>query len=131
MNKILIAVYDDLRKKQFKSYMLNPLAVNYVGEFHSEPLYKMYFKSGENKTLLYENGTTSVIFEVYEVSPMTFNNIKFTYLAYEYAANKKNEIKDIETPFGTAKCFFSLEKISDILIEIEEGDSSIYYGKKI
>ena len=131
ITKYLIAVCDDLRKYQFRNHLLNPINLNYVGEFYSEPLYKMYFKSGDQKVLLYENGTTSILFEVYEIPAISFNNLKYIYLAYDGAQNNKSIIKDIETPYGIAKCFISLEKITDLLLEIEEGDSSIYYGKKI
>lgn len=131
--KVLIAIYDDLRRNQEKHYCLNigDIDNRYIGEFISEPLYDLYFKHNDNKVLLYENGVTSVTFDVFEVSPIIFNNLKFMYKDIEASAFRGSYSKEINTPFGEAMCFFSLQQVNGTCSQIEEGDCSVYFGKKI
>jgi len=107
--KILIAVYDDLRKGMSKHK--NFENSKYLGTFFSLPVFTLWDLGGIDP-MLTNSGTTSIKLEVYEVNKTTLEKID-TYQSYfpESPNNSYALREKIETPFGVAEIYFLNDEV--------------------
>lgn len=127
MNKILVAVYGSLRKEMgnHERYLGN---ANYLGEFKTEPIFSLYSLGGYPG--LKQNGNTSIIMEVYEVTPEEARRVD-ALEGYTPGSND-NWFYDkimIETPYGTAGTYIYVPK-TDHLELVESGDWKEFKSKR-
>lgn len=117
MSKILVAVYGSLRKGLGNHRLLQNS--KYLGEFKTEPVFSLY--SLGSYPGLKENGTTSVVMEVYEVNKETairVDNLE------DYTPGEKAYFYDkipIETPWGIASVYTYVNPISEDRL-VKSGD---------
>lgn len=124
-NRILVAVYGSLRKG-FGNHRLLKNA-RYLGTFNSEPVYNLHDLGGFPG--LKHNGNTSVVMEVYKVTPEEAYNVD---CLEGYNPNEKPTFYDkeiIETPFGKAGVYIYVNNLDDCLL-VEPGDYYLHrFGK--
>ena len=99
--KILVAVYGSLRQGLHNHRLLE--SSNYLGDFNTEPIYSLH--SLGSFPGLKENGNTSVVMEVYEVTEAVARNVDNL---EGYTPGGNNTFYDkisIETPWGTASVY--------------------------
>lgn len=122
--KKLIAVYGSLRKNMGNDHYLRNS--KYLGEFKTEPIFSLYSLGGFPG--LKENGSTSVVVEVYEVDEETAQNVD----ALEgYKEGRKATFYDktyIDTPWGKAGIYIYVNPISEDRF-VESGDWKDYKNK--
>ena len=122
---ILIATYGTLRKG-FGNHRLLKNA-KYLGTFNSEPLYNLHDLGGFPG--LKHNGNTSVVMEVYKVTPEEAYNVD---CLEGYNPNEKPTFYDkeiIETPFGKAGVYIYVDSLDDCPL-VESGDYYLHrFGK--
>jgi gamma-glutamylcyclotransferase (GGCT)/AIG2-like uncharacterized protein YtfP len=115
--KTLVAVYGSLRKGLGNHRLLENS--EYLGEFKSEPIYSLYSLGGFPG--LKENGTTSVVMEVYAVDEPTARRVD----ALEgYSPDRPATFYDkkmIETPYGEAGVYLYVNDIPEDRF-VESGD---------
>lgn len=119
MNKKLISVYGTLRRGQGNYNWLLKNA-KYLGEFKTEPIYNLYTLGGF--PAIKENGNTSVIMEVFEVSDYEAAGVD-QLEGYEEGSNN-NTFYDkvyIDTPYGKAGMYIYMGKVCEEN-KIESGD---------
>lgn len=124
-NRILVAVYGTLRKG-FGNHRLLKNA-KYLGTFNSEPIYNLHDLGGFPG--LKHNGNTSVVMEVYKVTPEEAYNVD---CLEGYNPNEKPTFYDkeiIETPFGKAGVYIYVNNLDDCPL-VESGDYYLHrFGK--
>jgi gamma-glutamylcyclotransferase (GGCT)/AIG2-like uncharacterized protein YtfP len=117
-NKILVAVYGSLRKGLGNHYYLEN--AKYLGNFNTEPIYNLH--SLGSYPGLKENGNTSVVMEVYEVTPIEAHSID-RLEGYTPGSNSNTfyDKKDINTPWGVASVYLYVSELPKSTI-VESGD---------
>ena len=118
MKKTLIAVYGTLRKG-FGNYNNHLTNAEYLGTFNTPPIYSLYDLGGFPG--LKNNGTTSVVMEVYSVNPQEAYGVD---RLEGYSENQTPYFYDkqpIETPWGTAGVYVYVNNLSGVPI-VESGD---------
>lgn len=127
MNKILVAVYGSLRQNMGNHRLLEN--ANYLGEFKTEPVFSLYSLGGFPG--LKENGQTSVIMEVYSVTPE--EAIRIDRLEGYTPGSKHNDFYDkiiIDTPYGKAGTYIYVPN-TDRLTLVESGDWKEFKQSKV
>ena len=123
--KQLICCYGTLRKG-FGNHRLLKNA-RYLGTFNSEPIYNLHNLGGFPG--LKHNGNTSVVMEVYKVTPEEAYNVD---CLEGYDSNEKPTFYDkeiIETPFGKAGVYIYVDSLDDCPL-VESGDYYLHrFGK--
>lgn len=117
--KHLIACYGSLRKGLGNhEYFLGKST--YLGEFKTEPIYNLHSLGGFPG--LKENGTTSVVMEVYEVNDQEANAID-NLEGYVPGSNDNTfyDKKDIDTPWGVASVYIYVKELLKSSI-VQSGD---------
>lgn len=115
--KILVAVYGSLRQGLHNHRLLE--SSNYLGDFNTEPIYSLY--SLGSFPGLKENGNTSVVMEVYEVTEAVARNVDNL---EGYTPNGNNTFYDkisIKTPWGTASVYTYVNELPQSSL-VESGD---------
>lgn len=115
--KILVAVYGSLRQGLHNHRLLE--SSNYLGDFNTEPIYSLY--SLGSYPGLKENGNTSVVMEVYEVTEAVARNVDNL---EGYTPGGNNTFYDkisIETPWGTASVYTYVNELPQSSL-VESGD---------
>jgi gamma-glutamylcyclotransferase (GGCT)/AIG2-like uncharacterized protein YtfP len=116
--KTLVAVYGSLRNGLGNHRLLENS--EYLGEFESKPEYSLYSLGGFPG--LKENGTTSVVMEVYAVDEATARRVD---QLEGYNPNSDNNTfydkKMIETPYGEAGVYLYVNDIPEDRL-VESGD---------
>jgi len=115
--KILVAVYGSLRQGLHNHRLLE--SSNYLGDFNTEPIYSLY--SLGSFPGLKENGNTSVVMEVYEVTEAVARNVDSL---EGYTPGGNNTFYDkisIETPWGTASVYTYVNELPQSSL-VESGD---------
>lgn len=115
--KILVAVYGSLRQGLHNHKLLE--SSNYLGDFNTEPIYSLY--SLGSFPGLKENGNTSVVMEVYEVTEAVARNVDSL---ESYTPGGNNTFYDkisIETPWGTASVYTYVNELPQSSL-VESGD---------
>ena len=123
--KQLICCYGTLRKG-FGNHRLLKNA-RYLGTFNSEPIYNLHDLGGFPG--LKHDGNTSVVMEVYKVTPEEAYNVD---CLEGYDPNEKPTFYDkeiIETPFGKAGVYIYVNNLDDCPL-VESGDYYLHrFGK--
>lgn len=124
-NNNLVAVYGSLRKGQGNHSVINNKNSKFLGEFQTNPIYNLFAISSGFPGLK-ENGATSVVMEVYEVTDDVLESIN---ILEGYDSNSDNNtfynrIK-IPTPFGEAYTYLYVPHACESLL-IENGDWVTY-----
>lgn len=116
--KILISVYGSLRKNLGNHRLLEN--AKYLGEFNTEPEYSLYSLGGFPG--LKENGNTSVVMEVYEVTPEEAHRVD-NLEGYDPNSNDNTfyDKKVIKTPYGDAGVYLYVDNIPEDRL-VEHGD---------
>ena len=119
MTKILVAVYGSLRKGMGNhDYFLGK--ANYLGEFQTEPIYSLYGLGGFPGLKL--NGSSSIIMEVYEVTPLEASRIDgLEGYDKESDDNTFYDKITINTPWGEASTYLYVPNVSEDKF-VESGD---------
>lgn len=115
--KILVAVYGSLRQGLHNHRLLE--SSNYLGDFNTEPIYSLH--SLGSFPGLKENGNTSVVMEVYEVTEAVARNVDNL---EGYTPGGNNTFYDkisIETPWGTASVYTYVNELKSSSL-VESGD---------
>lgn len=115
--KILVAVYGSLRQGLHNHRLLE--SSNYLGDFNTEPIYSLY--SLGSFPGLKENGNTSIVMEVYEVTEAVARNVDSL---EGYTPGGNNTFYDkisIETPWGTASVYTYVNELPQSSL-VESGD---------
>lgn len=124
-NRILVSVYGTLRKG-FGNHRLLKKA-KYLGNFNSEPIYNLHDLGGFPG--LKHNGNTSIVMEVYKVTPEEAYNVD---CLEGYHPNEKPTFYDkeiIKTPFGKAGVYIYVNNLDDCPL-VESGDYYLHrFGK--
>jgi len=121
MKKNLIAVYGSLRKEMGNDYILKN--AKYLGEFKTDPIFSLY--SLGSYPGLKENGSTSVVMEVYEVDNLTAQRVDSL---EGYSADSPATFYDkipINTPYGEASVYTYVNNIPQDRL-VESGDWKEY-----
>ncbi len=112
MNKdktYIVGVYGSLKKNQSNHRIIEDS--KFLGEVWSEPNLTMYSLGGF--PALTKDGTTSILFEIYEVD---YNTLMRVYSLEGYNGRRGDrgntfyDTADIETPFGSAEFFYFKEE---------------------
>lgn len=116
--KNLVSVYGSLRRGLSNhEYFLGK--ADYLGEFKTEPIYNLHSLGGFPG--IKENGNTSVVMEVYEVTDLEASRIDslegYTPGEKAYFYDKK----DINTPWGVASVYTYVKDLPKSSI-VESGD---------
>lgn len=117
MKKTLVAVYGTLRRG-FGNHRLLQNA-EYMGTFNTEPIYTLHDLGGFPG--LKNNGTTSVVMEVYSVNQQEAENVD---RLEGYSPNHPATFYDkqpIETPWGTAGVYIYVNNLDKAPL-VESGD---------
>lgn len=117
----LIAVYGSLRKGMGNDYILKN--AEYLGEFKTEPIFSLY--SLGSYPGLKENGSTSVVMEVYKVDDVTANRVDSL---EGYSPDSPATFYDkipIKTPYGDASVYTYVNNIPEDRL-VESGDWKEY-----
>ena len=118
MSKILVAVYGSLRKGFHNHVVLGDS--KYLGEFKTLPEYSLY-NLGSYPGLK-ENGKTSVITEVYEITKDVSLDLDWLEGYKEGVVdNSFYDKKIIQTTFGDAYLYIYIPKVNENNL-IESGD---------
>ncbi len=118
-NKNLVAVYGSLRKG-FGNHDYHLGKAVYLGTFSTEPIYSLH--SLGPYPGLKENGSTSIVMEVYEVTDIEAS--KIDNLEGYVPGSKHNNFydkKEISTPWGLASVYVYINNLPKSTI-IENGD---------
>lgn len=118
--KQLIAVYDSLRKGGNSNYRLD--TARYIGSFHTLPIFKFY--DNIHNCLIKENGSRSVLMEVYEVDKPTINKVNMlmaSQVINTTAEDIKYQKRGMSTPYGYVKYYICINEKLD-LEEINQSD---------
>lgn len=125
--KIRVAVYGSLRKG-LRNYEYHLGQSNYLGQFKTEAIYNLHSLGGFPG--LKENGNTSVVMEVYEVTEEEARRIDglegYTPGEKAYFYDKK----EIETPWGTASVYTYVNELPKSSI-VESGDWKEFKSKAL
>ena len=125
MTKILISVYGSLRKGLGNHRLLEN--AKYLGDFETEPKFSLYSLGGYPG--LKTEGTTSVVMEVYEVTPIEANRID---QLEGYTPGREATFYDkipIDTPYGEASVYIYVDKIPESKL-VESGDWKQHMGER-
>ena len=126
---VLLAVYDNLLKKCSKHDVLTNST--YLGSFESEPVFNMFDVGGGTEPFITELGSTSVKFEVYEVTPKILENVDSLQSYYEgFPENSYMEREEINTPYGKAFTYFFTEDVDVCFKDATRIFSGDYYDYK-
>jgi gamma-glutamylcyclotransferase (GGCT)/AIG2-like uncharacterized protein YtfP len=117
-DKALIAVYGTLRKQHgnHDHFLRN---AEYMGTFKSEPVYTMYSLGGYPG--LKENGTTSIVLEVYAVTAAEAAKVDGLEGYHSDRTPTFYDKKSISTPWGEAGIYIFVNNCSGYRV-IESGD---------
>jgi len=132
-NRTLIAVYGSLRK----GLSNHPIIVSalYVGDFTSDPVFKMY-DLGAYPAITH-GGNSSIEFEVYAVNAKELGEVNSLEGFHEGREDNYYDRAIIKSPYGKAYYFFFSEsgKLSHNLdnagLEVESGNWKDYHTTKI
>lgn len=121
MRNVLIAVYDGFREKGCYSNNLNFIESELIGEYFTEPIYKMYMLN-RSHCAIEKDGQTSVKMEVYRITESLMHRIevKYGYKKFDDENNIFNK-ELIKTPYGFAFTFIA-NKLETPNTRIYEGD---------
>lgn len=117
MKKTLVAVYGTLRKG-FDNHRLLQNA-EYMGTFNTEPIFDLHDLGGFPG--LKNNGTTSVVMEVYAVNEQEAARVDMLEGYEEGRTPTFYDKQPIETPWGTAGVYIYVNNLSGAPI-VESGD---------
>ena len=125
-NNNLVAVYGSLRKGLHNhSYYLGN--AKYLGTFNTEPIYNLH--SLGSFPGLKENGDTSIVMEVYNVTDEVALKIDGLEGYNKYDTPTFYDKKDIDTPWGEASVYIYVDDLSKKSI-VESGDWKKYMEDK-
>lgn len=127
VKKHLIAVYGTLREGCSNHKLIKD--TKYIGSYESKPIFNMY-SAGDQYPMLKLGGTTSVLFEVYEV---TDERLKAVDTLEDYSPDRKTynlyDRKSIYTPYGEAYFYVYNMSVKGNK-KIESGDWKEYIESK-
>ena len=123
-----VAVYGSLMKGLYNHKQLgdNP---KYLGEFYSEPVFSLYAVS--TYPGLKRNGSTSVRFEVYDISVDDIKNVDR--LEGYYGKNSSSNLYNkfvMNSPYGKVICYEYNKSINKDKL-VESGNWKEYYERTI
>lgn len=127
MNKKLIAVYGTLRLNQ-PNYEWLLTKAKHLGTINTKPIFSLYSLGGFPG--LKENGDTSVVVDIFEVSDYEASRVD-SLEGYEEGSND-NTFYDkiyIDTPFGKAGMYIYMGKVYEEN-KIQSGDWVSYIENK-
>lgn len=108
--KLLLAVYDNFLKKCNKNNVFDNS--QYIGTFESIPVFSLY-DIGGSEPVLTTAGSTSVKFEVYEITKAVMDKVNNLQSCYpDNPTASFLEIESISTPFGEASVHVFLDDMS-------------------
>lgn len=118
MSKKLVSVYGSLRQSlhNHKYHLAN---ATYLGTFSTEPEYTLH--SLGSFPGLKENGNTSVVMEVYEVTDVEDRGIERLEGYTKGSNNTFYDKKEIQTPWGLASTYIYVNDLPSSTI-VESGD---------
>jgi len=108
----LVALYDGFRKNGKEHKKLDKENIVFLGNYYSEPVYDL--QEIHYDAALRENGSTSILFEIYEVEESTLKILDDS-IGYEESLHSNNpdentynyyNRKKIRTPYGLAFVYF-------------------------
>lgn len=114
-----VAVYGSLREGLHNHITLGKDA-KLLGTFSTLPIYDMY-SVGDSFPALKEDGNTSIVMEVYDISEMSFANVNALEGYYGEGEDNFYDRTTIVTPYGEAYAYIYAPSIEGFTL-VETGD---------